>query len=147
MENNFLYRYEKEIDKTQLTNLFQSVGWKTAEYPNRLYQAIKNSQYVMTVWDKENLVGLISAISDGYINVFITYLLVKPEYQKKGLGKMMMEDFLKKFDGFGRRILTTELDKEEFYQNFGFNIDGISMFNYGWKEDLNREDEPCENLP
>ena len=146
MENNFLYRYEKEIDKIQLTNLFQSVGWKTAEYPNRLYQAIKNSQYVMTVWDKENLVGLISAISDGYINVFITYLLVKPEYQKKGLGKMMMEDFLKKFDGFGRRILTTELDKEEFYQNFGFNIYGISMFNYGWKEDLNREDEPCENL-
>ena len=71
--NHFLYQYEKNIDITQLVNLFGSVGWKTAEYPNRLYLAIKNSDYVMTVWEKEKLIGLISAISDGYINVFITY--------------------------------------------------------------------------
>lgn len=139
MESNFLYQYETEIDKMQLVNLFESVGWKTAEYPNRLYQAIKNSDYVMTVWEDEKLIGLISAISDGYINVFITYLLVHPDYQKRGLGKIMMEDFLKKFDGFGRRILTTELDKENFYQKFGFCIDGISMFNKDWKEDLPNE--------
>ena len=120
----------------QLVNLFGSVGWKTAEYPNRLYLAIKNSDYVMTVWEKEKLIELISAISDGYINVFITYLLVHPDYQKRGLGKIMMQDFLKKFDGFGRRILTTELDKEEFYKKSGFSIDGIAMFNINWKEDL-----------
>lgn len=139
MENSFVYQYEKEIDKTQLVNLFGSVGWKTAEYPNCLYLAIKNSDYVMTVWEKEKLVGLISAISDGYINVFITYLLVHPDYQKKGLGKIMMQNFLKKFDGFGRRILTTEFDKENFYQKFGFCKDGIVMFNKDWKEDLPNE--------
>ncbi len=136
MENSFVYQYEKNIDKMQLVNLFGSVGWKTAEYPNRLYLAIKNSDYVMTVWEKEKLIELISAISDGYINVFITYLLVHPDYQKRGLGKIMMQDFLKKFDGFGRRILTTELDKEEFYKKSGFSIDGIAMFNINWKEDL-----------
>lgn len=136
MENSFVYQYEKNIDKMQLVNLFGSVGWKTAEYPNRLYLAIKNSDYVMTVWEKEKLIGLISAISDGYINVFITYLLVHPDYQKRGLGKIMMQDFLKKFDSFGRRILTTELDKEEFYKKSGFSIDGIAMFNINWKEDL-----------
>ena len=136
MENSFVYQYEKNIDKMQLVNLFGSVGWKTAEYPNRLYLAIKNSDYVMTVWEKEKLIELISAISDGYINVFITYLLVHPDYQKRGLGKIMMQDFLKKFDGFGRRILTTELDKEEFYKKSGFSIDGLAMFNINWKEDL-----------
>ena len=135
MENSFVYQYEKNIDKMQLVNLFGSVGCKTAEYPNRLYLAI-NSDYVMTVWEKEKLIGLISAISDGYINVFITYLLVHPDYQKRGLGKIMMQDFLKKFDDFGRRILTTELDKEEFYKKSGFSIDGIAMFNINWKEDL-----------
>ena len=132
----FLYKYENDIDKNQLVKLFESVGWKTAEYPNRLYNAIKNSEYVMTVWDGENLIGLISAITDGYINVFITYLLVNPEYQKVGLGKIMMNDFMKKFEGFGRRILTTELDKEQYYKKFGFNIDGIAMFNKDWKEDI-----------
>lgn len=136
MENSFLYKYETEIDKDKLVKLFTSVGWKTGEYPNRLYNAIKNSEYVMTIWDKDNLVGLISAITDGYINVFITYLLVHPKYQRLGLGTIMMNDFMKKFEGFGRRILTTELDKEEYYKKFGFNIDGISMFNNDWRKDI-----------
>lgn len=134
-KDTFVYKYESDIDKNQLIKLFESVGWKTAEW---LYNAIKNSEYVMTVWDGGNLVGLISAITDGYINVFITYLLVSLDYQKMGLGKIMMKDFMKKFEGFGRRILTTELDKEEYYKKFGFNIDGIAMFNKDWKEDIER---------
>lgn len=130
------YKYNTDINKNKLVELFQSVGWKTAEYPNRLYTAIKNSEYVMSVWKEDELVGLISAISDGAINVFITYLLVKPEYQKQGLGKMMMNDFCKKFEGYGRRILSTEIEKEKYYNKFGFGIDGIVMFNKDWKEDF-----------
>ena len=37
------------------------------------------------------------------------------EYQKNGLGTVMMNDFLSKYEGFGRRILTTELDKEAYF--------------------------------
>ena len=59
----FIYKYENNVDKNQLVKLFESVGWKTAEYPNRLYNAIRNSEYVMTIWDDEKLVGLISAIT------------------------------------------------------------------------------------
>ena len=136
MNNNLVYKYDNEINKKQLVSIFNSVGWKTAEYPNRLYSAIKNSDYVMSVWDNNELIGLISAISDGAINVFITYLLVKPEYQKQGIGKILLNDFCKKFEGFGRRIVSTEIDKEEFYNKFGFVIDGIVMFNKDWKNDF-----------
>ena len=136
MDNELIFKYEKEIEQNKLVELFNSVGWKTAEYPNRLYNAIKNSEYVMSAWNKDDLVGLISAIDDGAINVFITYLLVKPEYQKQGLGKIMMNDFCKRYEGFGRRILSTELDKEKYYNKFGFIIDGIVMFNKDWQEDF-----------
>ena len=136
MNEELSFKYEKEIGKDKLVELFNSVGWKTAEYPNRLYTAIKNSEYVMSVWNKDDLVGLISSIDDGAIYVFITYLLVKPEYQKQGLGKIMMNDFCKRYEGFGRRILSTELDKEKYYNKFGFIIDGIVMFNKDWKEDF-----------
>ena len=136
MKEELTFKYEKEIGKEKLVELFKSVGWKTAEYPNRLYTAIKNSEYVMSVWNKDDLIGLISAIDDGAINVFITYLLVKPEYQKQGLGKIMINDFCKRYEGFGRRILSTELDKEKYYNKFGFIIDGIVMFNKDWKEDF-----------
>ena len=130
------YKYDKEIDKNKLVQLFESVGWTTAKYPNRLYEAIKNSSYVMSAWDEDKLVGLISAIDDGAINVFITYLLVKSEYQKQGIGKVLMNDFCKQYEGYGRRIVSTELDKEEYYKKFGFTIDGIVMFNKDWKEDF-----------
>ena len=136
MNENLTFKYEKEIDKNKLVELFNSVGWKTAEYPNRLHTAIENSGYVMSVWNIDYLIGLIAAIDDGAINVFITYLLVKPEYQKQGLGKIMMNDFCKRYEGFGRRILSTELDKEKYYNRFGFIIDGIVMFNKDWKEDF-----------
>lgn len=136
MENKIVYKYEKEIDKTKLAELFTSVGWKTAEYPNRLQHAIKNSSYVMSAWDNDDLIGLISAIDDGAINVFITYLLIKPKYQKHGIGTILMQDFCKKYEGFGRRIVSTELDKEDYYNRFGFKIDGIVMFNKDWKNDF-----------
>lgn len=136
MKKDFVYKYDNEIDKNQLVSLFNSVAWKTAEYPNRLYCAIKNSDYVMSIWNNNELIGLISAISDGAINVFITYLLVKPEYQKQGIGKILLTDFCNKFEGFGRRIVSTEIDKEKFYNKFGFVIDGIVMFNKDWKNDF-----------
>lgn len=129
------YKWNKDIDKNELVKLFSSVGWKTAEYPNRLYNAIKNSDLVISVWNDEKLVGLISTISDGYINVFITYLLVSPEFQKQKIGTQLMNKVLEHYKGFGRRILSTELDKEKYYNKFGFNIDGIVMFNKDWSDD------------
>ena len=87
MKNNFYYRYETEIDKNQLVLLFKSVAWKTAEYPNRLYSAIKNSDYVMSVWDNNELIGLISAISDGAINVFIFVKNLKDLVEESSLPK------------------------------------------------------------
>lgn len=130
------YKYNVDIDKENLVTLFTSVGWKTAEYPNRLYNAIKNCNYVISVWNDQELIGLLSAIDDGYINVFLTYLLIKPEYQKNGIGKKLMSKFCEHYEGFGRRILTTELDKEEYYKKFGFGIEGIAMFNKDWRDDV-----------
>ena len=48
--NNIEYKFIKDIDKNKLVELFTSVGWKTAEYPNRLYNAIKNSDCVISAW-------------------------------------------------------------------------------------------------
>lgn len=95
------YKYIKEIDKNKLVELFSTVGWKTAEYPNRLYNAIKNSDLVISVWNNEKLV------------------------QKQGIGTNLMKKVCEHYKGFGRRILTTELDKEKYYEKFGFSIDEL----------------------
>lgn len=134
---DFEYKENIQIEKEKLIELFRAVNWKTAEYPNRLYKAIKNSSYVISAYNNNELIGLLSAIDDGNINVFLTYLLIKPQYQKLGIGKKMMSDFCNHYKGFGRRILTTELDKEDYYKKFGFSIEGIAMFNKDWRNDIN----------
>ena len=133
--NDIVFKTIKDINKNKLVELFKSVGWKTAEYPNKLYKAINNSDCVISAWINDELVGLISTISDGYINVFITYLLVKPEFQKNNIGTELMNRICIYYKGFGRRIVSTELDKEKFYNRFGFNIEGIVMFNKDWSDD------------
>ena len=115
--NEIVFKTIKNIDKNKLVKLFKSVGWKTAEYPNRLYKSISNSDCVISAWVNDELIGLISTISDGYINAFITYLLVKPEFQKNKIGTELMNRICKHYKGFGRRMVSTELDKEEFYNN------------------------------
>ena len=134
---NFEYKENIQIEKEELIELFKSVNWKTAEYPNRLYKAIENSSYTISAWNNDKLIGLLSAIDDGNINVFLTYLLIKPQYQKLGIGNKMMSNFCLHFKGFGRRIFTTELDKEDYYKKFGFSIEGIAMFNKDWGNDIN----------
>lgn len=133
--NDIVFKTIKDINKNKLVELFKSVGWKTAEYPNKLYKAINNSDCVISAWINDELVGLISTISDGYINAFITYLLVKPEFQKNYIGTELMNRICKYYKGFGRRMVSTELDKEKFYNKFGFNIEGIVMFNKDWSDD------------
>lgn len=134
--SEFTYKYDKKIKKEKLVELFNSVKWKTAEYPNRLQKAIENSDLVISIWNNEELIGLISTISDGFINVFVTYLLIKPEYQRKQLGTQLMNKMCDHYKGFGRRILSTEIDKEKYYNKFGFTVDGIVMFNKDWQNDI-----------
>ena len=135
MSKDFVYSYETDIDQEQLVQLFSSVEWKSWEFPNRLYHAIRQSDYVISVWNGEELIALLSAITDGYINVFITYLVVKPIYQKCGIGKTLMKEFCEKFEWFGRRILTANEDMELYYNKFWFSVGAIAMFNKDWKED------------
>ena len=52
------YTEEKTFTRDQVQELFKSVGWISAEYPQRLYKALMNSQTVLTAWDGERLVGL-----------------------------------------------------------------------------------------
>ena len=75
------YTEEKTFTQDQVQELFKSVGWISAEYPQRLYKALMNSQTVLTAWDGERLVGLARVLDDSELVAFVHYVLVHPEYQ------------------------------------------------------------------
>lgn len=125
--------YEEEIkfNKEDLRKLFSSVNWNSSKYPDKLFKAIENSTYKIFAYNGDRIVGLITGISDGSINLFISYLLVDPSYQKMGIGKTLLNKMIKKGD-FNRIQLITEIKNKEFYLKNGFTKDGIGMFKIKW---------------
>ena len=126
--NQVTLKYHKDIDKDQLQELFLSVSWESGNDKELLYHAILNSSLVISAWKENKLVGLLSAISDQNINIFITYFLVHMEYQNQGIGTLMMDHFIQKSENYHRRILVSADKARDFYSRYGFRPSGTSMF-------------------
>jgi ribosomal protein S18 acetylase RimI-like enzyme len=90
-----VYGDSREIDLDQLAALFNSVGWERRTVDrDRLAQLVRGSQYGISAWDGDRLVGFARAISDGAFNAYISTVAVLPEYQKRGIGRELMSRLL-----------------------------------------------------
>lgn len=125
-----IYSDSKEISKNQLESLFKSLDWKSANFPNELHEAMKNSHSVVTAWSEGELVGLVNALSDGVMTVYFHYMLVQPNYQNQGIGKNMLDKILNKYQGYNNKLLISYENAEPFYEKAGFKPEKgtIAMF-------------------
>jgi len=115
-----IYGKEKYLSSKDLEELFLSVEWSSGHFPDKLEIAMKNYETVVTAWDGDKLVGLISAMDDGIMTAYIHYVLVRPEYQDKGIGKELIERVKEKYKDY-LRIVLVAYDKEcGFYEHLGF---------------------------
>jgi GNAT superfamily N-acetyltransferase len=117
----------KQIDRDKILNLYRQNKWSSADKPDALLNALGNSHTVISAWDEEKLVGLGNSISDGYLVVYYPHLLILPEYQGKGIGKMIMERFQEKYAGFHQQILVADGKAIDFYSKCGFEKAGSCL--------------------
>lgn len=110
-------------DRAVVYELYSDVGW--AAYTNdmdKLMRALKNSMRLLTIWDGEELIGLIRAVGDGETIIYIQDLLIKESHQRMGLGSKLIKELLNDYEDVRQIILLTE-DKEDtrgFYSSNGF---------------------------
>ncbi len=121
---SFEIRTDFQIDTDQVIELYRANKWSSAEKPEILIPALKNSFYLVCAYDDERLIGLGNAISDGHLVVYYPHLLVHPEYHKRGIGKMIMDEMQEKFAGFHQQMLTADKDAITFYERCGFKKAG-----------------------
>ena len=129
---NISVREDKHLDQEQILDLYKINHWSAADKPSALMHALYNSHTLVTAWDGSRLVGLGNAISDGHLVVYYPHLLVHPEYQGKGIGKMIIERLKTRYEGFHQQVLVADSKAIAFYEKCGFERAGetVSMWIY-----------------
>ena len=81
---------------------------------------MRNFETVISAWDEDKLVGMICAMDDGVMNAYVHYLLVRPEYQEKGIGKELVRQVKEIYKDYLRIVVVGYDDEVGFYENCGF---------------------------
>lgn len=116
--------HDKGIPPLQVQDLCASVGWSRRD-PVLIAKALNFSLAVVSVWDKEMLIGFARATGDQVFNATIWDVAVRPSYQKRGVGRLLMVELLKDLDTYGIPLITLYADPgtDGFYKRFGFSTD------------------------
>jgi ribosomal protein S18 acetylase RimI-like enzyme len=116
--------HDKVVPPKDVQDLCASVGWSRRE-PILISRALMNSLAVVSAWDKELLVGFARATGDHVFNATVWDVAVRPSYQRRGLGRLVMAELLKELDSYEIPLITLYADPgtDTFYRRFGFSTD------------------------
>lgn len=98
---NITYSQEvSSITEHQLEGFF--VGWKNKPNKKALKKLLENSEEAIIAIDTitNQVIGFITAITDGVLSAYIPFVEVLPSYQKQGIGKELTRRMLQKLESF-----------------------------------------------
>lgn len=124
MLNNITFN--DTITINEYNDLRASVDFITIR-PNRAETALQNSLYLIVARDGTRPVGMARVVGDGGYVYFICDVIVRPDYQSRGLGRRLIEtvlSWLREQVGEDETIminLMSAMGKEPFYEKLGFH--------------------------
>jgi len=118
--------------------LYRSVGWEAPDL-DQITTALEHSYATFCAYDGDWAVGMARLLGDGAMSFYIKDFAVRPEYQGKGVGRLLMnamEEYIRSQlpDGWAVSLeLISSKGREPFYEKFGFeqrpcDWDGAGMF-------------------
>lgn len=129
------YKIENSITPKEYNELRNSVGWDSKE-KHIIQNALDSSIVVKKVIYENKTIGMARAIGDG-LYYLIVDVVVHSDYQKKGIGKLLIETIVKDIEErteIGQKCsinLISMKGKEEFYQKCGFRTIPFDYTGYG----------------
>lgn len=118
--------YKNRLTYEEYTSLRNFVGWENfAE--EQVIQCIKDSLYDITVVEDDQTIAMGRLVGDGMYYMIVD-IVVKPEYQKRGIGSRIIDMLLAYVDehtptgGRSSVQLIAEKGKEQFYIKKGFKL-------------------------
>lgn len=118
----------REIDLRQLQDLFQTTAFWAQDRSLEDWEiALANSKPIVTVWDRERLIGFARATSDGIFRASIWDVVVHPDYQGAGLGRKLVETVLMHpHVNRVERVYLMTTHQQKFYERIGFEVNSTT---------------------
>lgn len=125
----FTVRDSKDFKQDEIKELFSSVGWELSIPAEVLYNAMMNSTNIITAWEDDELIGLARSMDDGCWSANIDCLIVRSDYQRRGVGKSLLNALLEKTENITYiSVSPSDSANVEFYKKLGFKaIDGSRL--------------------
>jgi len=123
----------KDLSARDFIDISKSVGWGVQKKYNlrKVSTALRNSFYIITVRKNGLLVGCGRVLSDDLLFTTVPDLFVRPAFQKKGIGKLIMQRIIKRFSHttiyFG-----SQPGNEKFFEKLGF-VKGLQSYSMNKK--------------
>ena len=109
--------------EAEILGLYTSVGWTNyTDNPEMLRNAYLNSLKIYGAYVDDKLIGIIRVVGDGFSVLFIQDPLVHPDFQRNGIGTLLLKRMLKEYENVYQMHLIME-DSEKtisFYKSLGF---------------------------
>ena len=110
----------------EFISLWESV-WDGAPTFEQVTLGLQHTLFRVSVWDGDKVVAMARMIGDLGLDYYIKDVVVRPEYQGRGIGRRMINELLKFINDNG--VPGTEIfvelcampDKIPFYEKFGFS--------------------------
>ena len=107
----------------ELVTLYAAVGWSTyADQPETLDRAIAGSSLVVTARRDGVLIGLARAMSDYATICYLQDVLVAPDAQRSGVGRLLITQVLDRYATVRQKVLLTDDEPRQkaFYESLGY---------------------------
>lgn len=107
------------ITADQLIGFF--IGWPNPPTPETHLRILQGSTAIVVAIDGAagQVIGFITAISDGVSAAYIPHLEVLPSYQQQGIGSELVKRMLDKLRHIYMVDLTCDANLQPFYERFG----------------------------
>jgi ribosomal protein S18 acetylase RimI-like enzyme len=125
---------EKLPSAEEYNQLRQSVGWRIYQQ-DIIHKALPNSLYFVCAFVNTEIVGMARIIGDGGLAYYIQDVIVKPEYQRQGIGSKLMNKIMEYISLHASNNTVIGLmaakGKEVFYERYNFITRPTDRFGSG----------------
>ena len=115
-----------ELTAEEFILLWEAV-WGDGPSLEQTKLAMEHTLFRVSIYDGDKIVAMARMIGDMGLDYYIKDVIVRPEYQGKGIGRLLIDELLKfiKENGVKNTGIFVELcampDKIPFYEKFGFD--------------------------